>query len=142
VISGAASAEDLKKFARGATDGRGFDVVIDLVGGSYAGASVHALAARGRMMLVGTVAGRTSEFDLSTVLGKRLRIIGTVLRARPLEEKIAVSRSFADELVPLLANGTLRPVIDSEFKLSEIGAAHDRMESNQTFGKVVIRIAD
>ena len=134
--------EELKNIAQSATSGSGFNVVMDLVGGTYAGASVHALAPKGRMMLVGTMNGRMSEFDLATVLGKRLRIVGTVLRARPLEEKIAVNRSFADEVVPLFARGTLRAVIDSEFKLSEIRAAHARMESNQTFGKVVLRIAE
>ena len=139
---GPALADELKDFARSATGGRGFNVVMDLVGGHYASASLHALAPRGRMMLVGTMAGRKSEFDLGAILGKRLRITGTVLRARPLEEKIAVTRSFADEVVPLLARGVLRAVVDSEFRLSAIRAAHERMESNQTFGKVVILIGE
>jgi putative PIG3 family NAD(P)H quinone oxidoreductase len=143
VVSGKdVPSEELKNFARSLTAEKGFNVVIDLVGGSYAGASVPALAPRGRMMLVGTLAGRTSEFDLGILLGKRVRITGTVLRARPLEEKIAANRSFADEVVPLFARGVLRAVVDSEFQLRDIRAAHARMESNQTFGKVVLRIAD
>ena len=139
IISG--SADEMKEVAKTATGGRGFDVVLDLVGGPYAGASVAALAPRGRLLLVGTVGGRNSDFDLGQILGKRLTIIGTVLRARALEEKILVAKAFAAEVIPLFANGKLRPVIDSEFDLIEVLAAHVRLESNQTFGKVVIRVA-
>ena len=122
------------------TSGRGFDVVLDLVGGAYVAASVSALALKGRLLLVGTLAGSSAQLDLRAVLSKRLRLIGTVLRARPLEEKIAATRAFAAEVVPLLAKGTLRAVVDGEFPLAEIRAAHQRMESNETFGKVVIRV--
>ena len=91
-------------------------------------------------MLVGTVGGRNSDFDLGQILGKRLTIMGTVLRARPLEEKILVAKAFAAEVVPLFVAGKLRPVIDSEFDMGDIQAAHRRLESNDTFGKVVIRV--
>lgn len=124
------------------TGGHGVDVVLDLVGGPYVGANVDALAVRGRMMLVGTVAGRQSVVDLGRLLVKRIRMTGTVLRARPLEEKIATARAFAAEVVPLLAAGVVSPVVDSVFALSEIVEAHRRLESNATFGKVVLRIAD
>ncbi len=123
------------------TSGRGFDVVLDLVGGDYVAASVSALGLKGRLLLVGTLAGAHGQLDLRAVLSKRLRLIGTVLRSRPLEEKIAATRAFAVGVVPLLAKGTLRAVVDSEFPLAEIRAAHQRMESNEAFGKVVIRIA-
>ena len=76
------------------------------------------------------------------MLGKRARMIGTVLRARPLEEKISVTRLFAREVVPLFERKTLRVVIDTEFNLSEIRKAHERMESNETFGKIVLRMSD
>ncbi len=122
------------------TSGRGFDVVLDLLGGDYVAASISALGLKGRLLLVGTLAGARAELDLRAVLSKRLRLIGTVLRSRPLEEKIAATRAFAAEVVPLLAKGTLRAVVDSEFPLAEIRAAHQRMESNETFGRVVIRI--
>ena len=124
------------------TSGRGFDVVLDLVGGPYVAASVSALGLKGRLMLVGTLAGARAELDLRAVLGKRLRLIGTVLRARPLEEKIAATHAFAVEVAPLFAQPKLRAVVDSEFPLAEIRAAHQRMESNATFGKVVIRIGE
>lgn len=122
------------------TSGRGINVVLDLVGGPYVKASQKLLAGKGRMVLVGTIAGGTYELDSRFVMSKRLEIRGTVLRARSLEEKIQATQSFAAEVVPLLARGVLRPNIDSVFKMSDIGKAHERMESNQTFGKVVVTI--
>ena len=74
------------------------------------------------------------------MLGKRLTAVGTVLRARPLEEKVAATRRFAAEVVPLLERGALQPVVDSVFALADIRAAHERLESNATFGKVVVTI--
>jgi NADPH:quinone reductase len=113
-------------------------VIIDLAGGPYAKAGQQVLAMKGRMMLVGSVAGGSYEFDSRFVMSKRLQIRGTVLRARSLAEKILAAEAFAAEVVPLFANGRLRANVDSEFKLSEIGAAHSRLESNRTFGKVVV----
>ena len=119
-----------------------FDVVLDLVGGTYTNASLHALAPRGRIMLIGTMAGAKIELDSSIALGKRAQLIGTLLRARPLEEKIAATRRFAAEVIPLFASGALHPVIDSSFELRDVRAAHERMESNQSFGKIVLCIGN
>jgi len=118
----------------------GFDVIVDLVGGWYVNAGIDALAPKGRLIMVGSVAGRKLELDQSKIMSKRLTIKGTVLRARPLEEKIAVTQLFADEVVPLLASGTVKPVIDSTFALADVRKAHERLESNQTFGKVVLTL--
>jgi NADPH:quinone reductase-like Zn-dependent oxidoreductase len=87
---------------------------------------------------VGTVAGGSYELESRYVMGKRLEIRGTVLRARSLEEKILVTKAFASEVVPLLAKGVLHPTIDSKFSIEDIGKAHARLESNETFGKVVV----
>lgn len=122
------------------TAGRGVNVVLELAGGPYVAASIEAAAPKARLMLVGTVAGGKAEIPLGQVLSKRLQITGTVLRSRSLEEKIQVTQAFAAEVVPLFASGKLHPVIDSEFSLDEIQAAHRRMQSNETFGKVVLRI--
>lgn len=122
------------------THGAGMDVVLDLVGGPYVPASLGVMAPRGRLILIGTIAGRTADVPLGRVLGSRLTIRGTVLRARPLEEKILATRAFAREVVPLLANGSVQPVIDSEYPLTEIGRAHERLESNEAVGKVVVRV--
>jgi putative PIG3 family NAD(P)H quinone oxidoreductase len=138
LVSSAPTPDDAKTWS---TDGA-FDAVLDLVGGAYTNASLHALAHRGRIMLIGTMGGAKIELDSSIALGKRAQLIGTVLRARPLEEKITATRRFAAEVIPLFANGTLQPVIDSSFDLRDVRAAHERMESNQSFGKIVLCIGN
>ncbi len=122
------------------TRGHGFDVTLDLVGGAYVAASVRAAAPRGRIMLIGTVAGRTATLPLGMLLGKRLTVRGTVLRARPLDEKRAVTAAFARDVVPLFESGVLRPTVDQVFDLADMRAAHERLASNATFGKVVVRV--
>lgn len=122
------------------TEGKGINVVLDLAGGPYVKASQKLLAGKGRMILVGSVAGGSYELESRFVMSKRLQIRGTVLRARNLEEKITVTQAFAAEVVPLFASGVLRANIDSRFKMADIAKAHERLESNETFGKVVIEI--
>src|SRR5688572_14648187 len=116
----------------------GFDVVLDLVGGAYTPASVALLAVRGRLMLVGLVAGASATMDLRRILSRRATIIGTMLRSRSVDEKAAVTASFAHDLEGGFESGTLSPVVDSVFPLDGIADAHRRMESNATFGKIVI----
>jgi putative PIG3 family NAD(P)H quinone oxidoreductase len=130
--------DDLATAAEKWTAGKGINVLLDLVGGPYVKASQKAMAHKGRMLLVGTVAGGSYELDARYVMSKRLQIRGTVLRARSLEEKIAATRLFAAEVAPLLARGVLRPNVDSVFSLAEIAKAHQRLESNESFGKVVV----
>jgi len=122
------------------TSGKGIDVTLDLVGGDYVGASIRASGLRGRIMLIGTVAGRQSTIPTGMVLGKRLTLRGTVLRSRSLDEKRAATAAFAAEVVPLLESGALAPTIDSVFDLAEAGAAHERVAGNASFGKVVLRV--
>lgn len=132
--------DQLIAMAEAWTAKKGINVMLDLVGGPYATAGQKLLAAKGRMILVGTMAGAKAELDSRQVMSKRLEIRGTVLRARSLEEKIQVTQAFAAEVVPLLARGVVRPNVDSTFKLDEIAKAHARLESNDTFGKVVIMV--
>src|SRR5262249_45092473 len=122
--------EELVTAADQWTGKKGINAMLDLVGGHYAKACQKLMAPKGRIMLVGTVGGGSFEVDSRQVMGKRLEIRGTVLRARSLEEKIQVTQAFAAEVVPLLASGVLRPTIDSKFPLSEISKAHARLESN------------
>jgi putative PIG3 family NAD(P)H quinone oxidoreductase len=122
------------------TGGQGMDVVLDLVGGPYVGASAAALGLKGRLLLIGSMGGRDAQLPLGHVMSNRLTIRGTVLRSRPLEERILTTRAFAAEVVPMLERGSVRAIIDSRFPLAEIGAAHERLESNATFGKVVLDI--
>jgi NADPH:quinone reductase-like Zn-dependent oxidoreductase len=122
------------------TQGKGFEVTLDLLGGACLVASVQAAARRGRIMLIGTIAGRTATVPLGMILVKRLLLRGTVLRARSIEEKRAATAAFARDVLPLLASGTVRPTVDRVFELDEIRAAHERLASNETFGKVVLRM--
>lgn len=129
---------------RGAVDawtaGRGVDVVLDLVGGPYVSASIEALSLKGRLILIGTIAGGQAELPLRAMLSKRLTVRGTVLRARPLEEKVLATRLFAAEVVPLLARGTVMVPIDRAFDIDDVAEAHAYLEGNASFGKVVLRI--
>ncbi|MGE5099165.1 MAG: NAD(P)H-quinone oxidoreductase [Deltaproteobacteria bacterium] len=120
------------------TSGKGIDVTLDLVAGAYVAAEIQAAAKRGRIMLIGTVAGRSATIPVGMVLGKRLTLRGTVLRARSIQEKRDVTAAFARDVVPLFDSGTLRPTVDSVYMLDEIGAAHARLAGNATFGKVVL----
>jgi NADPH2:quinone reductase len=122
------------------TNEKGMNVIFDLVGAAYLEANLEALAAKGRLILVGTTSGAKAEIDFSIAMGKRLRIMGTSLRTRSIEEKATATRLFAQQVVPLLANETIRPVIDKVFKMEEVRAAHQRLESNESFGKVVLMI--
>lgn len=132
----------LPEWVRGASSGRGADVALDLVGGDYVAATLRALAPRGRLILIGLLAGRESALPLDVVLRNRLTIRGTVLRARGVDERANDARAFAGAVIPLLQRGDVRPVVDSVFPLDDIRGAHERMESNATFGKIVIRMTD
>jgi NADPH2:quinone reductase len=121
------------------TNGAGVDVVIDLVGGSYFPASVEALSIRGRIICIGTTAGAKSEIDLGLLMRKRAAIIGTMLRARSIEEKAEAIRRFAAAVLPLLSHGKIRPAIDHVYPVDRVREAHERMESNGSVGKIVLR---
>jgi putative PIG3 family NAD(P)H quinone oxidoreductase len=133
--------DDFVAKVREATEGQGVDVVLDSVGGDYLDRNVAALAVRGRIVQIGVMAGGAGSFNLGALLPKRAALIGTVLRARPLEEKIAISRRFAHEILPLFDSGVLRPVVDRRFTLGEIAKAHAYLESNANVGKVVVTVA-
>ena len=131
-----AFAESVKRW----TNNTGVDVILDLVGSAYLKANLEALASKGRLIFVGTTSGAKAELDFSIVMHKRLQIMGTTLRTRSTEEKAIATRLFAQHVVPLLASGAVRPVIDKVFKMEEVREAHERIESNESFGKVVLMI--
>ncbi len=119
-------------------NGKGVDVVLDLVGAGYFQANLESLNVKGRLILVGTTSGARAEINFSQVMSKRLKIIGTVLRSRPTEEKAEATRKFAEEVVPLFTVGKLKPNIDKVFKIEEVKKAHEYLESNASFGKIVL----
>ena len=133
------TSQDFVEQVRLATEGRGVDVVLDPVGGDYLDRNVASLAMKGRIVQIGLMAG-VGSFNLGALLPKRATLIGSVLRARPLEEKIAVSQRFVAEMLPLFDSGVMKPIIDRHFGLTEIAEAHTYLESNATVGKVVISV--
>lgn len=129
-------AEDVLKL----TNGVGVDVALELVGGEYISQNLKCVASRGRIVLVGLVGGASCQFNLGLLLSKRLEVRGTSLRARPLEEKIAVAQTFSRSLVPLIAEGKLKAVVDKTFPLKDAAAAHEFLASNESFGKAVLTL--
>src|SRR5213080_4275045 len=122
------------------TNDAGVDVILDLVGAKYLKANLESLALKGRLIFVGTTSGAKAEIDYAVVMRKRLRIMGTSLRTRSIEEKSTATRLFAQQVGPLLASGKVRPVIDRVFPMEQVRAAHQRIESNESFGKVVLTL--
>jgi putative PIG3 family NAD(P)H quinone oxidoreductase len=120
------------------TGGEGVDLVLDLVGGEYLGENVACAAPRGRIVVVGLLAGTQAQLDLGALLRKRLTVVGTMLRSRPLEEKILAIQVFARHVVPLFERGALRAVVDRMLPLEKAGEAHAYVASNDGFGKVVL----
>lgn len=130
------------KFAKDvrAITGRGADAAIDLVGGPFFPEVLSAVRTHGRVMLVGLTGGMSASVDLGVILEHRLRLEGTVLRNRSHAEKARLIENFSSTILPLFADGTLRPVVDRVFSLDEIRQAHRYVETNRSFGKVVVRI--
>jgi putative PIG3 family NAD(P)H quinone oxidoreductase len=126
-------AEDVKQ-----ASGSGANVVLDLVGGNYFPENLESLALKGRIILVGLTAGRRSEIDLGMALYKRAKITGTTLRARTADEKAAAVSAFVRDVIPLLESGRVGPNLDRVFASADIQDAHRYLESNESFGKVVI----
>jgi len=135
------TSQDFVAEVKALTDGHGVDVVLDVVGGDYLARNLDVLRVGGSIVQVGVMAGPMATFPLGLLLPKRARIIGTVLRARPLEEKIATTAEFARQVLPLFEQGRCRPVIDRRFPLAEVGDAHRHMEANANIGKIVLDVA-
>jgi putative PIG3 family NAD(P)H quinone oxidoreductase len=131
------------KFAdvvRKRTGGRGADVIVDLVGGSYVEQDLACVATKGRIVIVGMMGGTQVDLNLGILMQRRAEIRGTMLRARPLEEKILVAQALQRHLVPLFERGTLKPIVDRVLPLAQAGEAHRLMQSCETFGKLVLDV--
>ncbi len=124
-----------------ATHGAGVDVILDVIGGDYVERNIASLAVKGRIIQVGVMAGKPAPFNVGALLGKRASITGTVLRPRPLEEKIAVTRRFASEMLPLFDSGHLKPEVDCLYRLVHVAQAHEYMVSNKNVGKIVVVVS-
>jgi NADPH2:quinone reductase len=120
------------------TGGEGAAVVLEFVGAPYLAEDLAAVSPQGRVVVIGTLGGAKAQLDLGLLLRTRATVVGTVLRPRPLEEKIAATRAFARDVLPLVAAGKVKPVVDAVLPLSAAREAHERMERNDTFGKLVL----
>jgi len=131
---------DFVDAVREATGGRGVDTVLDVIGGDYLPRNIASLRVGGTIVQVGVMGGGKTTIDLGSLLPKRAHLVGTVLRARPLEEKVAATRRFGAQVLPAIEAGLVKPVIDRRYPLAEIAAAHAHLETNASIGKVLIDI--
>jgi putative PIG3 family NAD(P)H quinone oxidoreductase len=120
------------------TGGRGVPLVLDFVGAPYVAENLGSLATGGRVVVIGVMGGPKAQVDLGKLLALRATMIGTTLRMRPLEEKIAATQSFARDVLPLVASGRVKAIVDSTIPMSGAREAHERMERNESFGKLVL----
>jgi putative PIG3 family NAD(P)H quinone oxidoreductase len=119
----------------------GFDTILDVVGGDEIERNLKAVAMKGRILQVGLMAGSTVPVNVSALMGRRASWIGTLLRARPIEEKIALTRRFASEVLPLFDEGRMKPVIDSRYPFDQIADAHRHMGANANAGKIIVDVS-
>ncbi len=130
--------QDFVEEARAATDGRGADVILDNMGASYLARNIDALATEGRLVIIGMQGGAKGELNVGKLLTKRAAVIGTTLRSRPVEEKAAICAAVVEHVWPLLADGTVRPVIHATYPLDQAGEAHQLMEDGGHSGKILL----
>jgi NADPH2:quinone reductase len=132
--------EDFVAVVKGATDGRGVDVVLDMVGGEYFARNIDALAVEGRLVEIATLKGVKAEVNIQTIMQKRLTVTGSTLRARPIADKGVIADAVHARVWPLLESGAVKPIIHATFPLREAAAAHRLMESSAHIGKIVLTI--
>jgi putative PIG3 family NAD(P)H quinone oxidoreductase len=127
--------------ARRITAQQGVDVVLDIVGARYAAQNLEILRRDGRYVVIAFLKGSVAELDLRSVLARRLTITGSLLRPQTVKEKAAIASSLETEVLPLLASGTVKPVIHATFPLEDAAGAHELMESSRHMGKIVLVVA-
>ena len=132
--------EDFVQVAREATGGKGVDVILDNMGAAYLGRNVDALATEGRLVVIGMQGGTKGELDLGKLLGKRGAVIATSLRGRPAEGKAAICASVVEHVWPLVADGTIRPVVEQTMPLEDVRRAHELMDAGSHTGKIVLTL--
>ncbi len=132
--------QDFVEEVRAATDGRGADVILDNMGAAYLGRNVDALAAEGRLVVIGMQGGSKAELDLGRLLAKRGAVIATALRSRPTDQKAAICAAVRERVWPLVAAGEVEPIVHARYPLSEAAAAHAEVEAGRSIGKVLLTL--
>jgi putative PIG3 family NAD(P)H quinone oxidoreductase len=130
--------QDFVEVVQEVTDGAGVDVILDNMGAAYLARNVAALAVEGRLIVIGLQGGTRAELDLNALMRKRAAVVGTTLRARPTGEKATICAAVAEEVWPLVADGTVRPVVGTRLPLAEAAQAHRLMESGESTGKILL----
>jgi NADPH:quinone reductase-like Zn-dependent oxidoreductase len=123
------------------TGGHGANVILDNMGAAYLPRNVDALAIKGRLVVIGLQGGSKGELDLGKLMRKRAAVAATVLRARPTGEKAAICAAVVEHVWPLVADGTVRPVVGTTLPLEEAGRAHALMESGEGSGKILLTVS-
>jgi putative PIG3 family NAD(P)H quinone oxidoreductase len=132
--------EDFVAEVKTFTDGAGVDVILDMVGANYFPGNLSLLRLKGRLVFIATLSGGQAELNIGALMGRRLRLIGSVLRSRSLAEKVAIKERFMDLFWPQLEAGAIQPVIDSVYPIAEATAAHAHMAANRNIGKIVLQV--
>ena len=134
--------EDFAERILAHTNGQGVDVILDNVGATYLERNVRLLKLRGRLVFIGTMSGSQAEINIGALMGRRLRLIGSVLRSRSLTEKVEIKEKFAAQFWLLLLNGTIQPIIDSVYPIGQANEAHQRMADNKNVGKIILKVRE
>jgi NADPH:quinone reductase-like Zn-dependent oxidoreductase len=137
--------EDFVERVRSASGGKGADVILDIMGASYLDRNLQALNADGRLVIIGMQGGVNAELSIGTLIGKRLQVIGTALRARPVEgqhgKRVIVDATVAS-VWPMIAAGAVSPVIGARYPIDDAAEAHRVLASGETFGKILLIVAE
>ncbi|MCL4126674.1 UNVERIFIED_CONTAM: hypothetical protein GTU68_023057 [Idotea baltica] len=134
--------QNFKEVILNQTQNKGVDVIVDFMGASYFQKNINSLAQDGRMVMLAFMGGIQAEVNLANILRKRLKIMGSTLRARTLDYKIQLTQDFTKFAMPLFESGAIRPVIDSVYNWNDVVEAHKHMEANKNKGKIVLKVAD
>jgi NADPH:quinone reductase-like Zn-dependent oxidoreductase len=134
--------EDFAERVLAHTNGQGVDMILDNVGAAYLERNVRLLKLKGRLVFIGTMSGSQAEINIGALMGRRLRLIGSVLRPRSLAEKVEIKEKFAAQFWPLLLNGTIQPIIDSVYPIEQAEEAHRRMAENKNIGKIILKVRE
>ncbi len=132
--------QDFAEWVKEVTNGQGVDVIEDFIGAAYWERNLRSLKTGGRLVLVGLMGGVKIEANLGLLMTKRLQVFGSVLRSRPLADKIAITQRFLTKWLPLLVAGRIKPIIDRIFPFAQVANAHRYMEENRNFGKIILEV--
>lgn len=132
--------EDFAERIRAYTNNEGLDVIMDMVGAPYLERNLALLKVYGRLVFISMLGGAETKINLGALMGRRLRLIGSVLRPRPVAEKVEIKRRFMTQFWPLLENGAIQPIIDTVYPIEQANQAHEQMANNENIGKIILRV--